>query len=91
MHIYANNKTSHRAAATNPHHNCFTDSPMNLYLPCEKKKKKRPANLPTSLLEQPPGSPPLSELTSDHLALVVDGPSLVRETTRDEWVGCSGE
>ncbi|CAN0032532.1 unnamed protein product, partial [Discosporangium mesarthrocarpum] len=32
--------------------------------------------LPEPLLEQPEGAPPLSELTSDALALVVDGPSL---------------
>ncbi|CAM9803620.1 unnamed protein product, partial [Ectocarpus sp. 12 AP-2014] len=34
------------------------------------------ATLPTPLLEQPPGAPPLSELTADSLALVLDGPSL---------------
>ena len=37
------------------------------------------ADLPQPLLEQPQGSPPLSDLTSDLLALVVDGPSLVRD------------
>lgn len=37
------------------------------------------ATLPTPLLEQPQGAPPLSELTADSLALVLDGPSLVRD------------
>lgn len=36
------------------------------------------AALPTPLLEQPQGAPPLSELTAESLALVLDGPSLVR-------------
>lgn len=35
------------------------------------------AALPEPLLEQPKGAPPLSELSVDSLALVVDGPSLV--------------
>lgn len=35
------------------------------------------AALPVPLLEQPEGAPPLSELSAESLALVVDGPSLV--------------
>lgn len=38
------------------------------------------ASLPEPLLEQPEGAPPLSELSADSLALILDGPSLVRET-----------
>lgn len=33
--------------------------------------------LPEPVVEQPEGAPPLSELSADSLALVVDGPSLV--------------
>ena len=40
------------------------------------------AGLPEPLLEQPQGAPPLSELSAESLALVVDGPSLVSELVR---------
>lgn len=36
------------------------------------------AALPEPLLERPEGAPPLSELSADSLALILDGPSLVR-------------
>lgn len=35
------------------------------------------AALPEPLLERPEGAPPLSDLSSDSLALILDGPSLV--------------
>lgn len=41
--------------------------------------------LPEPLLEQPQGAPPLSELSADSLALVVDGPSLVSRLERVTW------
>lgn len=41
--------------------------------------------LPEPLLEQPEGAPPLSELTADSLALVLDGPSLVRNRGKGKW------
>ena len=45
----------------------------------------RVVSLPEPLLEQPEGAPPLSELSAESLALVVDGPSLVSYLGTKVW------
>lgn len=43
------------------------------------------SGLPEPLLERPEGAPPLSDLSTDSLAFILDGPSLVRSFADNFW------